>query len=352
MTFEKRKLADAEMGYAVSSLDILGENRIFAASEDRGPAVVFTGQELEQRIVSTDPGGSMGFAPVPGRADALYMITGFYPIFRAENAGVRLIRAVDRFEEPWVGEHLIDLPFVHRIGSASTPKGDYLVGATICGGKDHREDWSRPGSVIAFPIQDDCSLGEPLTILDSIHRNHGMNRAKYRGVESLFIAGDEGVFALTLPGGVTTEGRALGDWEVRVILDHPVSEIALIDLDSDGVDELVTIEPFHGNKLGVYKDSGDDWNLIHETELEFGHGLTAGTLTDELVIIVGNRAGEKELICFRIASSAPLATERLVVDSGTGTAGTTIVKSVWGEAIATSNPEYNEYALYLPRSEE
>ena len=353
MTFEKRKLADAEKGYAITSLDILGEKRIFAASEDRGPAVVFVSDpEMEQRIVSTDPGGSMGFAQVPGRDDGFYMITGFYPIFRAERAGIRLMSAVDRFNEPWTGELLVDLPFVHRIGSALTAKGDFLIAATICGGKDHRDDWSRPGSVLAFPIHADSSLGNPDTILDSIHRNHGMGFAKCRGVESLFIAGDEGVFALALPGCVDADGRSHGDWQVSVVIDHPVSEISLVDFDSDGVDELVVFEPFHGNRLGVYKNAGEGWNSIYKAELEFGHGLSAGMLAGEPVIIVGNRAGDKDLLCYQILSSDPFRTERFIVDSGTGTAGTEIVKSAWGDAIATSNPEYDEYALYIAGSED
>ena len=347
MTFEKRKLADAEMGYAISTLDIFGETRIFAASEERGPAVVFEGSELIPRIISDAPGGSMGFARVPGRDDAFYLITGFYPIFRAEEAGIRLMSAVNRFHEPWRGELLIDLPFVHRIGSVSTPMGGFLVAATICGGKDHREDWSRPGSVLAFPIQEEFTLGNPETILDGVHRNHGMGIAGYRGIESLFISGDEGVFALALPGGASN-GQAADPWQVSVVLDRPVSEIAMIDLDSDGVDELVVVEPFHGNSLGIYKDSGDDWKMIHRTELEFGHGLSAGILAGEPIIVIGNRAGNKDLLCFRILSNHPFALERLVIDSGTGTAGTTIVKAKWGEGVAASNPEYDEYALYLP----
>ena len=65
MKFEKRQLAVADMGYAVSTQQILGENRVIAASESTGPAVVFAGDEMKPCVISTGPGGCMGFAPVP-----------------------------------------------------------------------------------------------------------------------------------------------------------------------------------------------------------------------------------------------------------------------------------------------
>lgn len=93
MTFEKRRLAEADMGYAVCQLDVLGETRPIAASEAHGPAVAFDGPGLDPHVIATEPGGTMGFAPVPGRDDMLFIITGFYPVFKAEAAGIHLYRA-------------------------------------------------------------------------------------------------------------------------------------------------------------------------------------------------------------------------------------------------------------------
>jgi len=293
----------------------------------------------------------MGFAAVPGRDDALFMIAGFYPIFRGEAAGVTLIRAVNRFDEPWTGERIAELPFVHRISSVSTNGGDFLVGATICGGKDSQDDWSRPGAVYAFEIGADQSLGPPATILPDIHRNHGMALGSFRGVRSLLISSDEGVFALAFPGEADPDGHEVNPWETSVILDHAVSEIAQFDFDSDGVDELAVIEPFHGDELAVYKDERGTWNKIFSAKLEFGHGLSAGMLLGQPVIVVGNRVGTKDLVCFRFRTGDPIVAEREVVEMRTGTAGTTIIETPWGEGIAASNPENREYAFYVAKRE-
>jgi len=348
MTFEKRRLAEADMGYAVYQLDILGQTRPIAASEAHGPAVVFEGPQLEPRVIATEPGGTMGFAPVPGHDDMLFIITEFYPIFKAEAAGIHLYRAVEGLAKPWDGERIIDLPFVHRIMTIPTPLGDYLVAATVCGGKEYQEDWSKPGTVFAYLIQPELSgPWEPMPILESIHRNHGLSLGTVDGVESLLVSGTEGLFALAVPGSTDGEGAEVDPWRAITILDHEVSEMGLIDLDGDGVSELVVIEPFHGDELAVYKNGSSGWKKVYSAELGFGHGLSVGHLKGEPVAVVGNRAGSKDLVCYRAVPGEQFTMEPIVVDHGAATAGTTITATAQGDGIVSSNPEFGEYAFYL-----
>lgn len=351
MTFEKRTLAKAEMGYAVATMNIVGERRAIVASESTGPAVVFDGPAFAPRMLASAPGGTMGFAEVPGRDDALLVITRFYPIFRAEAAGIDLFVARDGLNAAWEGRRIIDLPFVHRMVTVSTPEGDFLVAATVCGGKAFQDDWSKPGAVFAFRIPQDLSGAWPAEpILEGIHRNHGMAVATFEGVPSLLISGSEGVFALSLPGATAPDGTALPAWSRTQVLDHEVSEIALHDFDGDGEAELAVIEPFHGDTFAVYeRGAGGGWSRAFAAELAFGHGLSVGTFGGTPVAVVGNRAGSKDLVCFRVAGTAPLAFERIVVDAGAGTAGTTMVTTAEGEGFVASNAEFAEYALYLAR---
>ena len=350
MTFDKRRLAGAEMGYAVDRKRIAGELRPIVASEAQGPAVVFEGPDLEPRVLATEPGGTMGFAEVPGRDDALFVITGFYPVFKAESAGIHLYRATDGLARPWSGERVIDLPFVHRILTVSGGGRDYLVAATVCGGKDRADDWSRPGTVFVYEIGG--GLDGPWTarpVLESIHRNHGLGTGVVDEVASVLVSGTEGVFALALPGETDGDGKAVEPWRAVRLIDHEVSELGLIDLDGDGEDELVTVEPFHGDELSAYKRGASGWGKVYSSELAFGHGLTVGRLNGEPVAVVGNRAGSKDLVCFRVASTDPLRLEPVVVDHGAATAGTTITPTARGDAIVSSNPEFAEYALYVAK---
>ncbi len=346
MHFRKHKLRSADMGYAVSTLKVLGEERIAVASEGFGPAQIFDGVELTPKTISSEPGGSMGFAALPGRDDVLFMITRFYPIFKSEQAGIDLCVATDGLEAPWLQRRIVDLPFVHRISSAKTAAGSFLFAATVCGGKEYQEDWRKPGAVYAITIPDYLD-GEwkAVPILEGLHRNHGMAIGIYEGRETLLVSADEGVFAIPVP---QNSGEK---WSSRCILEQSVSELGCVDLDGDGEDELVTVEPFHGGALGVYKKTSGQWTKVSSESLAFGHGLTVGSIQGEPAIVVGNRSDTKDLVCYRVRSADPIELERIIIDRGSGSAGTAIVSTPEGDAIVSSNPEFAEYAMYVVTGE-
>lgn len=341
MRFTKRKLAAAEQGYQVTSISLLGKQCVLAAAEGTGPGLVFPVPDLTPSVLSAEPGGCMGFAPVPGRPDEVLMITEFYPIFQSDGAGIHHYRAVDGFAKPWEGKRVLDMPFVHRIATVEAGGVGYLVGATVCGGKDFRDDWSRPGTVYVTRIPDDRDgewTAEP--VIEGIHKNHGMNVGTYEAEETIFISGTEGVFALKVPAAPGLS------WDVEQIIDHEISEVFPFDLDGDGVDELAVIEPFHGETIAVYKQSGPGWHRVFHAGLGFGHGLWAGKLAGEAGVIVGNRAGTKNLCCYRVSSVSPFGMEEIVIDAGAATTNMTVVDLSGGQAIVASNPEHEEYALY------
>ena len=44
-------------------------------------------------------------------------------------------------------------------------------------------------------------------------------------------------------------------WQINCILEKSVGEIAWCDIDNDGIDEMMTIEPFHGDSMKIYKST-------------------------------------------------------------------------------------------------
>jgi hypothetical protein len=283
----------------------------------------------------------MGFAMVPGRTDAMFMITRFYPIFQSEEAGVHLYRATDQLNTPWTGQRIVDLPFVHRISVVGHGSEHYLVAATVCGGKDFQDDWSKPGAVYAAKIQDDFAGPWQLTpILEGIHQNHGMQVRAFQGKPCVYVTAAEGVFRLEVPA----PGQS--DWRVTQLLDHKVSELYLADLDGDGQDEMAVIEPFHGNTMSVYKEHEGKWQPIYSADLSFGHGLWAGAFGDAQVVFAGNRSGDANLACFRVTSTDPFTMEESVVDKGSGTTNLDVIQTEKGPALIASNPGHGEYAMY------
>jgi len=341
MKFRKKSLTKADMGYFITHLPILGQERIIAATEGKGPAMVFAAPSYEPHIIATEPGGCMGFAPVPGRDDAFMMITKFYPIFKSEQAGIDLFQAVDGLSQPWRGQRIIDLPFVHRICVVENDEASYLVAATVCGGKDFQDDWSRPGTTyVARVPQNAEGPWDLIPVMEGIHRNHGMKPGTYKGQDCVFITGDEGLFALIIPQPGSSQ------WQSILLVDQAISEIYVADLDGDGQDELAVIEPFHGNALSVYKEIGGNWTKIFTAPLAFGHGLWAGALGDVNVIIAGNRAASKNLACFQVTSTEPFTMNETVIDAGSGTTNMDVIDTPDGPALVTSNPIHGEYAMY------
>ena len=341
MRFQKTRLASAEQGYSITSLPILGQQRIIAAPEGPGPTMAFDLPGLEPRILTDGPGGCMGFAADPGRDDTFLAIMGFYPVFQAEGAGIDRYRAVDGLSLPWRGERVLDLPFVHRFCTVGNGAMDFVVAATICGGKDSRDDWSQAGAVYAVELPaEEGEAWRPRPILEGIHRNHGMLVGSQRGGPTVYISGDEGIFALDVPPADSA------DWGVHQIIDRPISEFALIDLDGDGRDEIAVIEPFHGPAMTIYKEVDGAWQPILSDELAFGHGLWAGILAGAPAVIASNRDAGKDLVCWRVTSTDPFTMEAQVIDAGAGATNVAVIDDDGGQALITANLEHAEYALY------
>ena len=345
MKFAKRSLSKVELGYFITHLNILGQDRIVAAPEINGPAMVFSSPTYEPQVLASAPGGCMGFAPLPGRDDAILMITEFYPIFKGEKAGINLLQAVDGLKQPWKTKRIIDLPFIHRMCVVGNGVDQFLVAATVCGGKDFQEDWSRPGKVYVGKVPDDIEgKWELKPVMEGIHRNHGLQVGNYEGKPCVFITGDEGLFALHIPQARSSE------WKSTLVINNPISELFPADLDNDGEEEIAVIEPFHGNAMSVYKKRNGTWTKAFTAELTFGHGLWAGKLNGENVVIAGNRSDKKNLACFRVVSTEPFTMEELIVDPGSGTTNMTVMETPEGKALITSNAGHEEYALYIPNN--
>lgn len=62
MRFLKTRLASAEQGYSITSLTLLGQQRIVAAPEGPWPTMVFDLPSLDGRILAEGPGGCMASA--------------------------------------------------------------------------------------------------------------------------------------------------------------------------------------------------------------------------------------------------------------------------------------------------
>jgi len=351
------------MGYAISSFELNGKVHVVVSTEGKGPCLLFSPPDWKMRILADGPGGSMSLTGIPGRNETLLAIMECYPIFKFEHGGIYLYGpgtdpAPEEQRTPptrgtaqtankamWKGHRILDLPFAHRLEMVTVGGVPHLIAATISAGKANKDDWSRPGTVYAIRVPDDLDgQWEPIPILEGIVRNHGLHRTVLDDQEVLLVSGQQGLFALAVPKELG------GAWKSERIISREISEVYAADLDEDGQNELVTIEPFHGNTLSVYKRTGNridgTWHRLFEADLSFGHGLWAGMLGGEPTVMAGSRSGDKDLSIFTIQSLVPFVAQRAVIEPEAGPTQFLVLHEDGRDLIFSVNQALDEISLY------
>ncbi len=330
----KKSILEIKSVYTANAFKIEGKTYVGAGSETT-PAVYV--QDLatgESSLVDNCPGGVMSFVPVPGHPDLFYSIQGLFPPFVGADAGVYMHR---REENGWETVKAMDLPFAHRCDILEKDGECYVFAASCSKFKENPADWSLSGELYVIPLDPETGLpGSPELVYNKIWRHHGMLKACIKGEETLLFSGAEGIFYMVLENG---------KWAAKQLFDHEVSEFSLIDLDGDGVDELVTIEPFHGNTLNVYKCTDGQWNKLFQDELWFGHGLSAGMFNGEPIFVVGNRRGPLTLNMYRRLEDGSFSRETLEEEAGP-TQTLVFTADDGTDYILSANQLKNEVALY------
>lgn len=335
---KKTVLMNVEKVYTANSF-ICGNKRFVAAGSEVGPEVkLLDFSSGESCLVSGCPGGVMSFVPVPGRNDVFYSIMGLFPGFVGLEAGVY----IHKFSNSgWESRRVFHIPFAHRCEIISRNGTNYLFAVSVSRHKDAPSDWSKAGDIFMVPL--DPVTAEPsrpdATLVDSnVFRNHGMLKIERNGCESLMISGAEGIFSL--------EPKPDGSCVVERLFDSEVSEFGFVDLDGDGVDELVTIEPFHGSNLCVYKLEEGKWCHKFSSNLSFGHGLSCGKYNGDAVIVVGNRRGPLTLQLLKLKDASDWSFDVVELEQEAGPTQTQVFTEAGVDYILSANQLKNEVVVY------
>ncbi len=336
MIYRKRPLAPLEKCYAVSALPVAGKTNFLFASEIPRPALAFDDQTLEPEEISIMGGGTMSMVPLPNSQDFL-AIENFFPPFAAADS--KLVR-IGRQEGTWNKEDILSLPYLHRFGLLPVPGGHALILSVLCEHKENRDDWSSPGRVYVAPLD----LESPLhleSVLDGLPRNHGFFTGTFGGRPAAAVASDRGVHLLLPPAAPGCS------WEVHPLIHVPAGEVWLYDLDGDGLEELVTIEPFHGTALTVYHRQPDGsfhpvWTLPEP--LEFAHALWCGPLWGRPCGICGSRRGRAPLFRF-FYEDGTYRTE--LIEAGASAANITVARWQGQDCLLSANHGQNQCVMYV-----
>ncbi len=341
MRFEKVVLDEFYRAYAVGHVTIDQELHLIVASEAiDGKCIMYSGKHFEKRTTLwNDQGGTMSIVPIPNTNGEFLAVRNFFPGFNASTAKVVHVK---KENGTFVVNDFIYLPYLHRFDLITVGDTHYFIGATLCSSKKEREDWSDPGKVFVGVLPKDLSQGMTVTpILENLTHNHGYYAAPYEGKDAAWITSDEGLFVFIPP-------QKPGDnWTHHHLIEKPISDVAVLDIDFDGIPEIISIEPFHGNLMVMYKKINGTYQHVYTVErpLEFAHALCGTTLRGKPAFVCGIRRLNKEMfyIDYNLETKAYELHE---IDREIGPANLTVINLEHEDIILSANNTIHQAAIY------
>ena len=315
MNFRKIVLGEIERCYSASHLYIDGELVIILASEEvDGPCFAYYGKNFDKKeILWEKPGGTMSLIAIPGTNGDFLAIQCAYPGFNSKDS--KIVRGRKSING-WDINDFVRLPYLHRFDILESEGRLYFVGATLCSSKKDQNDWSDPGKIWVGEMP--TSYGGQMAlrpIKDFLLKNHGYWRGVWEGAQAEFVTCDSGIYVVMPPINNN-------DWEVVQILAGQISDVACFDLDGDGVGELVTISPFHGNELLIRKKVSEtryDTVYAYPNPIDLAHALWAGLFLGKPTVIFGIRKMDGELGYIRYDKNSNTY-KAGIIETGVGTA--------------------------------
>ncbi|WP_305767310.1 hypothetical protein [Candidatus Epulonipiscium viviparus] len=342
MQAKKIKTHHLDKCYSIAPLEYLGKKHILVAAEKINRCLMFDLDGNLEDTIWEEPGGTMSMVQVPN-SDGVFLAT--HKFYSPNDSKEAKIMVVSPSADGWNIQVLAELPHVHRFDIISRDGQNYLVAATLCSGRDFKDDWAHKGKVYATKLPDDLSAYNkdnqlPLDVIqDELLKNHGYFRGSENGYDYCVVGTEDGIYKIVPPAVVGAK------FEIIQLLDSPASDMTLVDLDNDGELEMVVFSPFHGSNLDVYKLVDGKYSKFwsFDKPFEFAHALWSGKINGQPVAILGHREGNKQLIALSMTAGA---IEISVLDDATGVANTFAYQNNDKTYIVSANREIDEIAFY------
>jgi hypothetical protein len=338
MKFKKEIINHLDNCYACAQMKINGKNHFLVASEERKSCHIIDEETGKITSVWDNIGGTMSIVPLKGKGEQFLASQRFYPGFNARESTIVWAYLKD---EKWEVKTLFTLPYIHRFDELQSDNGKkYFIGCTLCETKGGIDDWSSGGHIMVGILPD--NLEEPFeleSIQGNLVKNHGYYRTKVNGQDASIVTCESGGYLVSPPS--TTNDK----WSVKQIFDWPISDLALVDIDGDGEEEVATIEPFHGNLFCIYKRENEVYKKVYEypKKMEFGHVVWGGMLSGVPTIVGGYRALSKELFYIQYSNGQY---KTVTIDEGVGPCNIFVVHHEEEDVIVATNGAVNEIAKY------
>jgi hypothetical protein len=325
--------------YAVKHIDVDDETYILFAPEIEDKAYAYNLNTRTSEVIWDGPSGTMCFVPLtPNRLEFL-AVQRFYSGFNAQQA--MIVWTVRHDNGEWETKPLLELPFVHRFEILNSGDEKYIVCGILCKSKANKDDWSDPGCVLVGRLPDDLNKPIELTPLkEGLTRHHGLSKICSEDGERILVAADQGVFEIS-PSKETAEQIS-----IKQIFDAPCSEATLFDIDGDGSEELITIEPFHGQNFNIYSKRGETWEEVYKFphKMAFGHVLWTWKIRSVPSIIGGYRGEDRGLFILQFDRETGYQVN--FIDKQGGPSNIDVIQGDTCDYLAVANREVHTASLY------
>lgn len=295
LAFEKVSLGNIEKCYAVLGTVISGKPFLFYGGEGTGSLRAFSGENYSHcDLIWEGGGGTMSIVPL---SDGCILASrGFTSMVDSAGSTIDFIKYTgDGFEHT----PLCTLDYLHRFDTLLAPDGTrYIFAAALHSGKTDKNDWSNPGHMYVGVMAEPELLPKSVELTQlpgDFYMNHGFCKGEWAGREAAFTTSREGAFVWLPPE------KLGGEWTRKQLLDFPVSDIAVCDIDGDGEKELACLLPFHGNEFHIYKktDGGYAEVYTYPVENDFYHAIISATIHGEKVFVGGARKLAADIFVIR-----------------------------------------------------
>lgn len=335
MKFTHKHLDEMYRAYAASILTIDNETVTLVASEEKGhPCYMYSGKNFENKeVVWEDGGGCMSIIQIPNKTNEFLAVREFY--LKVTPSLSKLVWGKYSKDTGWVIKDVEHLPYLHRFDIYTVNGQNYVVAATIADDKDHKEDWSRPGSIYVAKLPEDPTVGLDFEKIGTGYfRNHGYCQFEGNG----YFGSDQGLLKLT--------PHADKKWELEMILEGQIGEAAFIDVNNDGKAELMTIEPFHGDTMKIYQETDNGYEEVfkYPYEVDFAHTIVGDTLNGINCFVGGVRRVNCELFVITYEDNEYKVQ---LVDEGAGPSNLMVGHLEDRDFIISANHTRNESAVYF-----
>jgi hypothetical protein len=342
MEFSKQIIDDIFKCYSVNALNIDSKTQLIFAAEGDGACYMYSGKGFsDKRTLWEGEGGTMSIVTVPDKEGYFFVSKGFFSMVNSEASGVFLLRYK---KGGYIENRIIDIPYLHRFEVLTIKKKRYFIGASLHSGKVDKEDWSNPGKIYIgeIPYDLDAKMSIKLTVLkEGLYKNHGFNKGKWKGLEAVYVASEEGVIAIIPPQ------KGNDEWQTEQIFTHPVSDVAAFDIDSDEALEFALLSPFHGNQFSIYKFIDGAYKSVYtyEVPMDFYHGIYADNFNGVPSFVIGARKDDQQLFIVQYNKESEQF-ESTVIDSGVGPSNVRIIHTNEGDIIMSANRQIGQAAIY------